>query len=200
MIKAKGVAHGCVATLFYFARILSSNPERHPFIRCRTHKNEENVYVSACGSSASTKFLVLPFAEAPQAPNFLFCHLRKLRKHQIFCFDLCGSSASIKTFVFTFAERRCVFGMVGAVPVCPPERPRSGVSIPKYICTSRIMHEDLTIDAPLWGDTDGHTGTAPTKLHHTHLHHSIKRHHPSTCNPPIINGHIGRVPAKSFII
>ena len=82
-------------------------------------------------------------------------------------------------------------GMVGAVPVCPPEHPRSGVSIPKYICASRIMHEDLTMDAPLWGDTGGHTGTAPTKLHHAFLHHSIKRHHPSTCNPPMINGHFG---------
>ena len=40
---------------------------------------------------------------------------------------------------------------VGAVPVCPPERPHSGVSIPKYICTSRIMDEDLTMDAPLAG-------------------------------------------------
>ena len=81
MIKAKRVAHGCVATLFYFAQILNRNPERHPFIRCGTHKNEENVYVSACGSSASAKFFVLPFAVAPQALNFLFYHLRKLRKH-----------------------------------------------------------------------------------------------------------------------
>ncbi|WP_262502883.1 hypothetical protein [Segatella oulorum] len=40
------------------------------------------------------------------------------------------------------------------------------------------------MDAPLRGDTGGHTGTAPTKLHHAFLHHSIKRHHPSTCNPP----------------
>ena len=48
--------------------------------------------------------------------------------------------------------------------MCPPERPRSGVSIPKYICASRIMHEDLTTDAPLQGDTGGHTGTAPTTL------------------------------------
>ena len=57
MIKAKRVAHGCVATLFYFAQILNSNPERHPFIRCRTHKNEENVYVIACIGYASTIFL-----------------------------------------------------------------------------------------------------------------------------------------------
>ena len=68
--------------------------------------------------------------------------------------------------------------MVGAVPVCPPERPRSGVSIPKYIYASRIMHEDLTMDAPLQGDTGGHTGTATTTL----------------------DGHISRVPTKSFSI
>ena len=78
---------------------------------------------------------------------------------------------------------------VGAVPVCPPERPRSGVSIPKYIYASRIMHEDLTMDAPSQGDTGGHTGAAPTHLHHAFPY-----------NPPIINSHFGRVPAKPFII
>ena len=51
--------------------------------------------------------------------------------------------------------------------MCPPERPHSGVSIPKYICASRIMHEDLTTDAPLWSDAGGHTGAAPTHLHQT---------------------------------
>ena len=61
----------------------------------------------------------------------------------------------------------CPHETVGAVPVCPPERPRSGVSIPKYICASRIMHEDLTTDAPLWSDAGGHTGAAPTHLHQT---------------------------------
>ena len=49
----------------------------------------------------------------------------------IFDFNACSVTASIKIFVFIFAERRCVFGMVGAVPACPPERPHSGVSIPK---------------------------------------------------------------------
>gem|GEM_PF-2606248 len=47
------------------------------------------------------------------------------------------------------------------------------------------MHEDLTIDAPLQGDTGGHIGTAPTKLHHAF-----------PCNPPIINGHFGHAPTK----
>ena len=135
-----------------------------------------------------------------QASFFAFCHLHRLCKRHFLYFAICISYASVKTFIFTFAERRCVFGMVGAAPVCPPERPRSGVSIPKYIYASRIIHGDLTMDAPLQGDTGGHTGTAPTKLHHTFLHHSIKRHHPSTCNPPITNGHIGRVPTIPFII
>ena len=35
--------------------------------------------------------------------------------------------------------------------MCPPARPRGGVSIPKYIYASRIMHEDLTMDVPLTG-------------------------------------------------
>ena len=53
---------------------------------------------------------------------------------------------------------------VGAVPVCPPERPRSGVSIPRIhaLCMGILM-----MDAPLQGDSGGHTGTAPTHLHQT---------------------------------
>ncbi len=45
------------------------------------------------------------------------------------------------------------------------------------------------MDAPLQGDTVGHTGTDPIKLHHAF-----------PCNPPIINGHIGHVPAIPFIV
>ena len=53
---------------------------------------------------------------------------------------------------------------VGAVPVYPPECPRSGVSMPK---THALYAGNLTMDAPLWSDTGGHTSTAPTKLHQT---------------------------------
>ena len=53
---------------------------------------------------------------------------------------------------------------VGAVPMCPPERPRSGVSIPKI---HAWCAGNLTMDAPLQGNTGGHTGTAPTNLHQT---------------------------------
>ena len=121
----------------------------------------------ACSVTASTVFCVLSLAALLRALFFAFHCLQRYCEHQIFCFEPCSLTASIKIFVFIFAERRCVFGMVGVVPVCPPERLRSGVSIPKYICASRIMNEDLTMDAPLQGDTGRHTGTAPTKLHHT---------------------------------
>ena len=64
---------------------------------------------------------------------------------------------------------------VGAVPMCPPERPRSGVSIQKIhaLCVGGRM-----MDAPLWSDTGGHTGIAPTHLHHIfpHIPHKQKNH------------------------
>ena len=73
--------------------------------------------------------------------------------------------------------------MVGAVPVCPPERPRSGVSIRKrHIPTSKegvSIHKRCMLTSKhvcafadgcaLMGDTGGHTGTAPTNLHQTPL-------------------------------
>ena len=40
------------------------------------------------------------------------------------------------------------------------------------------MHEDLTMDAPLWGDAGGHTGTAPTNLHHILPRNPPKQHQP----------------------
>ena len=79
---------------------------------------------------------------------------------------------------------------VGAVPVCPPERPRSGVSIPKI---HALCAGILTMDAPLQGDTGGHTGTAPTKLHHIfpHIPHKQNNHlraiHSNNTNRPTRN-------------
>ena len=49
----------------------------------------------------------------------------------------------------------CPNETVGAVSVCPPERPRSGVSMPR---THALCAGILTMDAPLWGDTGEHTG------------------------------------------
>ena len=81
-----------------------------------------------------------------QAPFFMFCHLHKLCKRHFLRFVICIGYASIKTLVFTFAERRCVFGMVGAVPVCPPERPRSGVSIPKTHALCAGMNDGCALE------------------------------------------------------
>ena len=81
-----------------------------------------------------------------QAPFFTFCHLHKLCKRHFLRFVICIGYASIKTLVFTFAERRCVFGVVGAVPVCPPERPRSGVSIPKTHALCAGMNDGCALE------------------------------------------------------
>ena len=57
---------------------------------------------------------------------------------------------------------------VGAVPVCPPERPHSGVSIREIgFVYHALCAGNLTTNAPLQGDAGGHTGTAPTNLHQT---------------------------------
>ena len=93
--------------------------------------------------------------------------------------------------------------MVGAVPVCPPERPRSDVSIRKRrvphpqkrrfhvlkcLCIAHDAHL-LTMDAPLQGDTVGHTGAAPTSLHQTPLPRNLHRFSPSAEPLPVTLGH-----------
>ena len=94
---------------------------------------------------------------------------------------------------------------VGAAPVCPPERPRSGVSIPKI---HALCAGNLTTDAPLQSDTGGHIGTAPTNLHHifprilhkqnNHLRTIPKRYQPFARNPPKRNRRGGAcVPART---
>ena len=76
--------------------------------------------------------------------------------------------------------------IVGAAPVCPPERSRSGVSIREMgFCASRIVRGDLTMDAPLWGDASGHTGTAPTNPRNIFRRNSTQTKEPFTCKPPL---------------
>ena len=57
----------------------------------------------------------------------------------------------------------------------PPKRNRrGGACVPArtsaqrrfHTKSTRIVRGRWTMDAPLWGDTGGHTGTAPTNLHH----------------------------------
>ena len=61
----------------------------------------------------------------------------------------------------------CPNETVGAVPTCPPERPRSGVSIWEIGFVYHALCAGITMDEPLLGDADGHIGTAPTQLHQT---------------------------------
>ena len=72
------------------------------------------LFFGVCSKWADTQFYFLKLAQGEQASNFIFWSLLKMSRCPILSFEVCSS------------------GMVGAVPVCPPERPCSGVSIPKW--------------------------------------------------------------------
>ena len=65
---------------------------------------------------------------------------------------------------------------VGEVPACPPERPRSGVSIREIgFVYHALCAGNLTTNAPLQGDAGGHTATAPTTLRNIFPHNPHKQ-------------------------
>ena len=64
----------------------------------------------------------------------------------------------------------------------PKRNRRGGACVPArtsaqrrfHTKNTRIVHGNLTADAPLWGDTGGHIGTAPTHLRYTFTHRGRK--------------------------
>ena len=123
------------------------------------------LHFSACSVTASIVFCVSSLAALLRALFFAFHRLQRYCEHCFLRFSACSVTASIvfcilslaallRALKFLFSPLQngdMCWRMVGAAPMCPPERPRSGVSIPKYIYASRIMREDLTMDAPLAG-------------------------------------------------
>ena len=109
--------------------------------------------------------------QAPPLPNtIIFFHASHTNKTTIYAQSIQTTStiphaihpnetvgANIRA---QFSQAKCV----GAAPACPPERSHSGVSMPKI---HALCAGNLTMDAPLWSDAGGHTGTAPTNLHQT---------------------------------
>ena len=131
--------------------------------------------------------------QAPPLPTSIkpFCHAT------FSCFSAAASPSPVTLGHGATRE------MVGAVPACPPERPRSGVSIhkghvphpqrsrfhaQKCLCIAHDAHP-LPMDAPLQGDTGGHTGTAPTNLHQTPLPRNLFAFCPSASTSPATLGH-----------
>ena len=118
--------------------------------------------------------------QAPPLPiSIIFYHVIPHKRNTIYT-----QSSPTKS---TVPRAICPNETVGAVPVCPPERPRSGVSIPKMhtLCAGNLM-----MDAPLWGDAGGHRGAAPTHLHHilprnpTQTKYHLHTIHPNGANHP----------------
>ena len=86
---------------------------------------------------------------------------------------------------------------------------RGGACVPARTSAQRRFHTKiyLRITYHARGFNDGCALAGRHGRAHRHrpyqtssylLHQSIKRHHPSTCNPPIVNGHIGHVPTKNI--
>ena len=86
----------------------------------------------------------------------------------------------------------------------PKRNRRGGAYVPARTSAQRRFHTKihawcagfLTMDAPLWGDTGGHTGSAPTHLHHIFPRNPTqtkfrpcaihpKRNQPSMYNPSL---------------
>ena len=141
-----------------------------PFYRHRAARKQYLCHFIVTVQRGNNIFAVL---SSPCSAGIIFLH-----------FIVCSITASIKIFVFTFAERRCVL-----------ENGRGCACVPTRTFAQRRFHTKNTcivrwewmMDAPLQGDTGGHTGTAPTKLHHT-------------LQSAMINGHFGHVPAIPFIV
>ena len=119
-----------------------------------------NLFFGVCSSWADAQIYFLEFAQAEQILNFIFWGLLKLSRCLNLFFEVCSRWADAQFYFLKFAQAAqmlkfifwgllkvsrcpnlffevCSSGMVGAVPACPPERPRSGVSIPKThaLCT-----------------------------------------------------------------
>ena len=154
-----------------------------PFYRRRSTREQYLCHFIVTVQRGNNIFAVL---SSPRGAETIFLH-----------FIVCSITASIKIFVFTFAERRCVLEN-GRGCACVPTRTFAQRRFhTKNTC---IVRGEFNDGCALAGRHGRAHRPAPTKLHHAFLHHSIKRHHPSTCNPPITNRHFGRVPAIPSII
>ena len=92
----------------------------------------------------------------------------------------------------------------------PKRNRRGGACVPARTSAQRRFHTKiyLRITHHARGFNDGcalagrhgraHRHRPYPSPSYTFLHHSIKRHHPSTCNPPMINGHFSRISTKTI--
>ena len=148
---------------------------------------------SACSVTASIVFCVLALAALLRALFFVFQRLQRYCEHCLLRFIACSVTASTVFCVSSLAALlralKFLFSPLqnggvrwnGRGGACVPAR----TSAQRRFHTKtylRIMYEDLTMDAPLWGDTGGHTGTAPTNLRYTSAYNPPQRHQPSKRN------------------
>ena len=153
---------------------------------------------------ATRSFFV--FLSPPCGAGMIFFsfYRRRAAREQYFCISVLAASLRALKFLFSSLQNggTCWNG-------------RGGACVSARTSAHRRFHAKtyLRITHHARGFNDGCTLAGRHGRAHRHrpyqtpsytfLHHSIKRHHPSTCNPPMINGHIGhigRVPAIPFIV
>ena len=157
-----------------------------PFYRRRAARKQYFCHFIVAVQRGNNIFAVLSSPCSAETISLPF-YRRRAAREQYLCISSFAALLRALKFLFSSLQNggTCWNGRGGA---CVPARTSAQRRFHTKIYL-RITHEDLTMDAPLQGDTGGHTGTAPTKLHHAF-----------PCNPPMINGHIGRVPAIPFIV
>ena len=126
-------------------------------------KTKKCVYVMILSSPRGAETIFVPFYRRRAAQKQYFCHFivtarrgnniyailssshsaetifmpfyrHRAAREQYFCISALAALLRALKFLFSSLQNSDVcWRMVGAVPVCPPERLRSGVSMPKHM-------------------------------------------------------------------
>ena len=136
------------------------------FYRLPSFGQVSNYFFCVCPASGKSQIIFLTFAQLRASLKFIFWRLPNLGQVSNYFFAICPALGKSQIIFLAFAQpwaslkiffRRlpncrqvpilffgvCSSGMVGAVPVCPPERPRSGVSIPKWYDSTCKQHVSI---------------------------------------------------------
>ena len=191
-----------------------------------TVRRGNNIF-AILSSPRGAETISLPFYRRRAAREQYFCHFIVVARRGNNIFAILSSPRGAGTISLPFYRRRAareqyfrissfaallralkfLFSLLQNGGTC--WNGRGGAYVPARTSAQRRFHRQNIFTHHARGFNDGCAlagrhgrahRPAPTKLHHAFLHHSIKRHHPSTCNPPITNRHFGRVPAIPSII
>ena len=192
-----------------------------------TVRRGNNIF-AILSSPRGAETISLPFYRRRAAREQYFCHFIVVARRGNNIFAILSSPRGAGTISLPFYRRRAareqyfrissfaallralkfLFSLLQNGGTC--WNGRGGAYVPARTSAQRRFHRQNIFTHHARGFNDGcalagrrgraHRHRPYQTPSYTFLHHSIKRHHPSTCNPPMINGHFGRVPATPFIV